>query len=87
MFFNFHTHKTCENALVSAGENPGCSCWSLEKHPWYLPEKFISPDETDSPSYGIIHENDAPNALITENNLFIGKIDKEVITVKQAENS
>lgn len=48
---------------------------------------FISPDETDSPSYGIIHENDAPNALITENNLFIGKIDKEVITGKQAENS
>ena len=46
MFFNFHTHKTCENALVSSRENPGCSFWSLEKHPWYLPEKFIFPDET-----------------------------------------
>jgi TatD DNase family protein len=46
LFFNFHTHKTCENALVSSRENPGCSFWSLEKHPWYLPEKFIFPDET-----------------------------------------
>ena len=40
---------------------------------------FIAPDECDSPLYGIIHENDAPSALKTENNLFIGKIDKEII--------
>ena len=40
---------------------------------------FIAPEETDSPAYGIIHENDDPTALKTENNLFIGKIDKEII--------
>lgn len=40
---------------------------------------FLAPEETDSPSYGIIHENDDPSALKTENNLFIGKIDKEII--------
>lgn len=40
---------------------------------------FIAPEETDSPAYGIIHENDDPSALKTENNLFIGKIDKEII--------
>ena len=38
---------------------------------------FIAPEETDSPAYGIIHENDDPSALKTENNLFIGKIDKK----------
>ncbi len=43
---------------------------------------FISPEESDSPLYGIIHENDDPTALKTENNLFIGKIDKEVIIGK-----
>lgn len=43
---------------------------------------FISPDECDSPTYGIIHENDNPSALITEDNLFMGKIDKEVIIGK-----
>lgn len=40
---------------------------------------FIAPEETDSPAYGIIHENDDFSALKTENNLFIGKIDKEII--------
>ena len=40
---------------------------------------FISPEECDSPLYGIIHENSDPSALKAENNLFIGKIDKEVI--------
>ena len=40
---------------------------------------FISPEKTDSPAYGIIHENDDPSALKTENNLFIGKIDKKII--------
>ncbi|MBQ7120942.1 MAG: right-handed parallel beta-helix repeat-containing protein, partial [Clostridia bacterium] len=40
---------------------------------------FLAPEETDSPSYGIIHENDDPSALKTEDNLFIGKIDKEII--------
>lgn len=40
---------------------------------------FISPDESDSPLYGIIHENNAPSALTTEDNLFIGKIDKKII--------
>ena len=40
---------------------------------------FIAPEKTDSPAYGIIHENDDPSALKTENNLFIGKINKEII--------
>ena len=40
---------------------------------------FIAPEETDSPAYGIIHENDEQSALKTEDNLFIGKIDKEII--------
>ncbi len=40
---------------------------------------FIAPDETDSPSYGIISENPDKSTLITEDNLFIGRIDKEVI--------
>ena len=40
---------------------------------------FISPTETDSPSYGIILENSDANALTTEGNVFIGKMDKEVI--------
>ena len=43
---------------------------------------FISPYETDSPSYGIIHENDDSSALVTEDNVFIGKIDQEVIIGK-----
>lgn len=40
---------------------------------------FISPEETDSPSYGIILENPDANALIAEGNIFIGKMNKEVI--------
>ena len=40
---------------------------------------FISPDESDSPLYGIIHENSDPSALKAEDNLFIGKIDREII--------
>lgn len=40
---------------------------------------FISPDESDSPLYGIIHENSDPSSFKAEDNLFIGKIDKEII--------
>lgn len=40
---------------------------------------FLAPEETNSPSYGIIHENEDASALKTENNIFIGKIDKEII--------
>ena len=41
---------------------------------------FVSPEETDSPNYGIIFENPNEDKLLTEGNIFIGKIDKEVIT-------
>jgi len=41
---------------------------------------FISPEETGSPSYGIIFENPNGDKLLTEGNIFVGKIDKEVIT-------
>lgn len=40
---------------------------------------FIAPEETDSPSYGIISENPDSTALKTEDNLFFGKINEEVI--------
>ncbi len=40
---------------------------------------FLAPEEIDSPCYGIIHENGDPSALKSENNLFSGKIDKEII--------
>lgn len=40
---------------------------------------FIAPEETDSPSYGIISENPDSTALKTEDNNFFGKIDKEEI--------
>lgn len=40
---------------------------------------FIAPEETDSPNYGIISENPDSTALKTEDNLFFGKIDEEVI--------
>ena len=43
---------------------------------------FIAPDESGSPCYGIIHENGNNSALVTEGNLFIGKVDKEVIIGK-----
>lgn len=41
---------------------------------------FISPEEMDSPSYGIICENPDRTAFKTEDNLFIGKIDSEIVT-------
>ena len=40
---------------------------------------FLAPEETDSPSYAIISENPDAKALVTENNVFIGKIVKEII--------
>jgi hypothetical protein len=40
---------------------------------------FIAPEKTDSPSYGMISENPDSTALKTEDNLFFGKIDEEVI--------
>ncbi len=43
---------------------------------------FIASPETDSPSYGIILENPDANALTAEDNIFIGKIDKEIIIGK-----
>ena len=43
---------------------------------------FLAPEETDSPSYGIIHENSNPSAIVTEDNLFTGKIDKKIIIGK-----
>ena len=51
---DFHTHCRVAPAagtavLVSAGSLPVETApeqyWSLELHPWYLPEKFILPDE------------------------------------------
>ncbi|MBQ7958019.1 MAG: hypothetical protein IJ279_08275 [Clostridia bacterium] len=41
---------------------------------------FLAPEDIDSPSYGIISENPDASALKTEDNLFVGKIDKEVIS-------
>ncbi len=41
---------------------------------------FSSPEEVDSPKYGIIFENPEKDRLITEDNIFIGDIVKEVIT-------
>lgn len=34
---------------------------------------FVSPEETDSPNYGIILENPEKDKLLTEDNIFIGK--------------
>jgi TatD DNase family protein len=46
LFFNFHTHIPGEHALVSAAAEPeNAAYWSLERHPWYLPEKFVPPEE------------------------------------------
>lgn len=39
---------------------------------------FLAPDETDSPAYGIISENPDKTVLICKNNIFKGKIDKEI---------
>ena len=43
---------------------------------------FISPEDIDSPSYGIVLENPDANALVTENNVFLGKLDEEVVKGK-----
>ena len=40
---------------------------------------FLAPEITESPSYGIICENSDSVALTADNNLFIGKVDKEII--------
>ena len=40
---------------------------------------FLAPEKTESPSYGIICENSDSAALTADNNLFIGKVDKEII--------
>ena len=40
---------------------------------------FLSSEESTSPCYGIIHENDDSSALTAENNLFTGKIDSEIV--------
>ncbi len=40
---------------------------------------FVSPEETDSPNYGVVFENPNEDKLLTEGNIFNGKIDKEVI--------
>ena len=46
MFFDFHTHAFVKNALVSSGEKPvDAAYWSLEVHPWNLPETFVPFDE------------------------------------------
>lgn len=39
---------------------------------------FLAPEETDSPAYCIISENPDKSVLVTENNIFTGKIDKEI---------
>lgn len=38
---------------------------------------FVSPEKTDSPNYEIVFENSDENVLFTENNFFIGRIDKK----------
>lgn len=46
MCFDFHTHFSGKNALVSAPVKPDdCTYWSVEVHPWHLPETFAEPDE------------------------------------------
>ena len=46
MFFNFHTHQFQCNALISACEKvENAAFWSLEYHPWHLPESFVVPGE------------------------------------------
>ena len=39
---------------------------------------FMAPEITDSPAYGIISENPDKSVLVSENNVFTGKIDKEI---------
>lgn len=40
---------------------------------------FMSPEEGDSPNYGIVFDTDNEKELIAENNSFIGKIDKKTV--------
>ncbi len=40
---------------------------------------FISPDEIDSPSYGIVLQGNKKESFVIENNSFLGKIDREII--------
>jgi hypothetical protein len=40
---------------------------------------FISPEDADSPSYGIIFENPDADELQEEGNVFIGKLDKRFV--------
>ena len=39
---------------------------------------FLAPEKTDSPAYGIISENPDKSVLVSVNNVFSGKIDKEI---------
>lgn len=41
---------------------------------------FVSQEEADSPNYGIVFENPDKAELLSEGNIFSGKIDEEVIT-------
>lgn len=43
---------------------------------------FITPEEGDSPDYGIVFDNPNEKALLTKNNIFLGKIDAETIIGK-----
>ena len=43
---------------------------------------FIAPEESASPSYGIVFENPKDGAILEENNIFKGKTDKKVIKGK-----
>ena len=46
LYADFHTHRPREDALVSSREKPERGLWSLEVHPWHLPERFRMPGET-----------------------------------------
>lgn len=41
--------------------------------------RFIAPEESDSPNYGIVFENPHEDKLYTHGNIFTGKTDKEII--------
>ena len=45
MCFDFHTPRPAEDALVSSPVRPERGLWSLEFHPWRLPESFLPPEE------------------------------------------
>ncbi len=44
---------------------------------------FVSPEKYDSPNYGIVFDNPDDKKLLTENNIFTGKIDEKVIIGKK----